>query len=229
MASSVLIFLSTLAFFLVATTLSLVVLDDLLSTQPPFSWLRYGFLVCSGLFCVLFFSLWKPHVVESAIEAGIRIARRKPGSWREHLARWGEGLEGSIHRYQENGLVLWREHRVSVLASSVITSIYYLNRLNLSYFLLRGLGLEVDYLTALALLALLRFALHFIPTPGGSGVGEITIGAIMSTVIPAYLLPIYAVLYRAFHLFLPATLGTWVLISELKKAGKEGVTHPPDR
>ena len=180
-ASSVLIFLSTLAFFLVATTLSMVVLDDLLSTQPPFSWLRYGFLVCIGLFCALFFSLWKPHMVESAIEAGIRIARRKPGRWRDRLARWGEGLEGSIHKYQEHGLVLWREHRSSVVASFVITSFYYLNRLNLSYFLLRGLGLEVDYLTALALLALLRFALYFIPTPGGSGVGEVTIGAIMAT------------------------------------------------
>ena len=220
-ATSVLIFLSTLAFFLLATVVSLWVLDDLLSTQPPFSWIRYGFLVCIGLFCALFFSLWKPHVVESAIEAGIGIARRKPGRWRDRLARWGEGLEGSIHKYQGNGLMLWREHRSSVLASFTITGFYYLNRLNLSYFLLRGLGLEVDYVTAMALLALLRFALYFIPTPGGSGVGEVTIGAIMATVMPLHLLPIYAVLYRAFHLFLPATLGAWVLVSELKTGGKK--------
>ena len=76
----------------------------------------------------------------------------------------------------------------------------------------------MDYLTALAILALLRFTLYFVPTPGGSGVGEITIAALMSTVMPTHLLPIYTVLYRAFHLFLPATFGGWVLISELRSA-----------
>ena len=46
-ASSVLIFLSTLAFFLVATTFCRWWYWTICSaTQPPFSWLRYGFLVC---------------------------------------------------------------------------------------------------------------------------------------------------------------------------------------
>jgi uncharacterized protein (TIRG00374 family) len=228
-ATSVLVFQSTLVFFMVATFTALSALDVVAPDRTVFALFQYGFLLCAALFCTLFLSLWKPQVIEGAIEAVVRHARRKAGGFRDRVVRWGEGLEGSIHRYSESGLMLWREHRSSVLSSFLMTVVYYLNRLNLSYFLLRGLGLDVDYLTALAILALLRFALYFMPTPGGSGIGEITIAALMSAVIPTCLLPIYAVLYRAFHLFLPATLGAWVLISELKKAGKEEVTHPPDR
>jgi hypothetical protein len=44
--------------------------------------------------------------------------------------------------------------------------------------------------------------------------------------MPSYLLPIYAVLYRAFHLFLPATLGAWVLITALKASAKAKPESP---
>ena len=74
----------------------------------------------------------------------------------------------------------------------------------------------MDYLTAIAILALLRFILYFAPTPGGSGIGEISIGVLMSPIMPLYLLLIYTVLYRALHLFLPAVFGAWVLLAELR-------------
>ncbi|MCB0292949.1 MAG: hypothetical protein KDH97_22030, partial [Calditrichaeota bacterium] len=67
----------------------------------------------------------------------------------------------------------------------------------------------------LALLAILRFILYFTPTPGGSGIGELSIATLMASIVPGYLLPVYTVLYRAYHLFLPAIFGAWVLLKEL--------------
>jgi uncharacterized membrane protein YbhN (UPF0104 family) len=73
----------------------------------------------------------------------------------------------------------------------------------------------------MAILALLRFILYFAPTPGGSGIAEITIAVLMSTIMPLYLLPIYIILYRAFHLFLPASFGAYVLLAELRATAKK--------
>lgn len=84
-----------------------------------------------------------------------------------------------------------------------------------------GLGIEADYVTVLAVLVLLRFTHHFIRTPGGSGIDEVTIAAFMAMAMPAHLFPIYAVLQRIFHLFMPATLGACMLIAELKAADRE--------
>ena len=69
----------------------------------------------------------------------------------------------------------------------------------------------------MSVLALLRFVLYFSPTPGGSGVAEISIAALMSLIMPAYLLPIYAILYRAFHLYFPAAFGAWIVFAELRR------------
>ena len=89
------------------------------------------------------------------------------------------------------------------------------------------MGVEVSYLTAMAVLALLRFVLYFSPTPGGSGVGEISITALMSIIMPGYMLPVYAILYRAFHLYLPAAFGAWIVFSELRSSTVKKTSYKP--
>ena len=105
-----------------------------------------------------------------------------------------------------------------MLQAFAVTSLYYFGKLNLAYLIMLGMGVEVSYLTAMAVLALLRFVLYFSPTPGGSGVGEISIAALMSIIMPDYMLPVYAILYRAFHLYLPAAFGAWVVFAELRSS-----------
>jgi len=113
---------------------------------------------------------------------------------------------------------IFQNFRFSVLKIFLITGLYYLNKLIVAYIIILGLGVQVNFLTALAILALLRFIIYFTPTPGGSGVGEISIAVLMSAILPAYLLPVYTVLYRSFQLFLPSAFGAWVLLKELKAA-----------
>ncbi len=67
---------------------------------------------------------------------------------------------------------------------------------------------------------LILFVLYFAPTPGGGGIAEFSIAALMSLVMPSYLLTVFTVLYRFFILYVPVTLGSFVLMSELRSEVK---------
>ena len=118
-------------------------------------------------------------------------------------------------------MLLVRKHPFTVLHAASVTVLYYIGRWNLAYLLLLGLGADVEYATAIPILILMRFSLAFMPTPGGSGIGDIVIAALLSPVMPNYLLPVYVVLYRSFHFLAPGAIGAWVLIRTLRSGGRD--------
>jgi uncharacterized protein (TIRG00374 family) len=99
----------------------------------------------------------------------------------------------------------------------------YLTKFTLAYFLMRGVGVAGGYINMLAIQTLIMLILYFAPTPGGSGIAELSIAALMSTLMPGYLLPIFTLLYRFFLLYLPALLGVFVILAELRAQDRESV------
>ncbi|MFQ5630255.1 MAG: YbhN family protein [bacterium] len=217
-AVSVTVFLTTLIFMQVSTSVSAFALSSHFTGHTFQYLLRFGFVVCTGLLLLIILSLIIPGRIGSLFSAIARKLHRSQKRWRTRLATVSEHIAGAIKQYQGSCMLFMRKHCLSIVNVFLITGLYYLLKLHLAYVILLGLGIEIDYFTALALLALLRFILYFSPTPGGSGIGEISIAALMSSLLPMYLLPVYTILYRFFLLFLPAAFGAWVLLSELKGA-----------
>lgn len=215
-AVSVIVFLCTLVFFQITTSLSVLVIGGRFSSQAFQYLLMFGFCICTGLFLFILFTLCLPNYIHRLIAALTRLLRSSRQPWRERLAWFSERLAESINQYHGSCMLFFRNHRVSVFQTFLMTGMYSLIKLHLAYVILLGLGVSISYLPALAVLALLRFILYFTPTPGGSGVGELVIAALMSTLMPLYLLPLFTIIYRFFQLFLPATFGAWVLFSELR-------------
>jgi uncharacterized protein (TIRG00374 family) len=139
-AVSVLVLLSTLIFFQVATTVSVLSLRHQFSGQVLLYLLRYGFLICTGVFLFILLSLWMPHRISRAITAITRTLRHPGRRWRTRLAQIGEGITLAIREYQSSTLLFFRKNRISVLQTFLITSLYYLGKLNLAYLILLGLG-----------------------------------------------------------------------------------------
>ena len=224
MSVSVLIFLSTLACFIVLAVGSLLGLGNQLSTlgsealvRPLFVSLQYAFVVCIGLFLLALLSLCMPDRMSRGL-AGLGLALgRSERRWHRRLGRGAERVAVGIRRYGASCAMFLGQYRTTVARVFLLTALYNLGKLNVGYLLLLSLGVEADYVTAMAILALLSLIVYFSPTPGGSGIGDIGIAALASIVMPLPLIPVYAVLYRAFHLYLPASLGAWVLFAELKK------------
>ena len=98
----------------------------------------------------------------------------------------------------------------------VVTVVLYLNKFTLAYFIMLGLGGTGDYASMIAIQAILIFIAYASPSPGGSGIAELSIGALMTTMLPMSAIAIFAVLQRFFLYYLPAILGFFVLTGELK-------------
>ena len=219
-AVSIVVFLSTLIFFQISTTLSVFALGDRFSGQNLLYLLQFGFITSTGMLFAIVLTLCMPGRISAGVNAIARRFRNSQTRWKNRLARMAGCIEEAIMQYQRDCVQFLRQHRVSVFKTFMITSLYYLIKLHLAYVILLGLGISINYLLAIPVLALLRFILYFTPTPGGSGIGEISIAALMSALIPTYLLPIYTILYRFFYLYLPAAFGAWVLLSELRGAAE---------
>jgi uncharacterized protein (TIRG00374 family) len=221
MAVSVIVFMSTLLVFQLTTFGSTIVLGTA-SFDATFSYLfKYGVATCTVLLIIILLSLWMPAPLRNALTFLSRRLRKSSGAWPNRMAMLIEQALAKIQEYQNSCKQFLQKDKMAVLQAFFVTLLYYLGKLNLAYLILLGMGVEVNYLTAMAVLALLRFILYFAPTPGGSGVGELSIAALMSALMPAYLLPIYAILYRTFHLYMPAALGAWVLFGELRKSSPQ--------
>ena len=67
----------------------------------------------------------------------------------------------------------------------------------------------------------LQFVLYFAPSPGGSGIAEFSIAVLMASILAADLIPVFTLLHRIFLLFLPAVIGSFVVLRELKKHAAE--------
>lgn len=216
MAVSIVVFLTTISFFLITTSAALYYLSSEFNNNTLFYLLQIGFLMCTGMMVLIFLSLAMPGLVGAWLRGIAGQESKSPLRWRRSLGRCCAGAEKALQQYTHTCRQFFRKDLRYLIFAFVITSAYYLVKLNLAYVILLGLGLEVDYLGALAVLAVLRFILYFTPTPGGSGIGELSIATLMASIIPGYLLPVYTVLYRAYHLFLPAIFGAWVLLNELR-------------
>jgi len=65
---------------------------------------------------------------------------------------------------------------------------------------------------------LIYFISYFAPSPGASGVAELSTAALMSSILPRGLLPVFALLQRFFLLYIPVTLSLPVVLSALRRS-----------
>ncbi len=89
----------------------------------------------------------------------------------------------------------------------VCSGLLYATQVLLLWTVLRALSLPTSLGQGVALSALLIFLLSFIPTPGGSGLGEALFVLVYSSAVPTHLLGVAVLLWRLFYQYLPAALG----------------------
>lgn len=108
-----------------------------------------------------------------------------------------------------------REQRGRILLGLLLSALIYLNKFVVAYVVLRGLGVEPRLWDVLYLQELQYLVLYFAPTPGASGVAEITAESIMRPLVSTALFPPYVILWRFFSLYVPMLLGALLLLPHL--------------
>ncbi|MBD3277597.1 MAG: flippase-like domain-containing protein [Candidatus Aegiribacteria sp.] len=210
--------LATIIFFVVSAGFSIYFLKDSFSPLMH-SILFFCFVVFVIQLILYVLAVWKP-------EAALRIIQKISGK----LASWMPRFEDKITSFTQKvvkeltaykktcSMFLGRHIYVPVLAV-VLTFVLYVNKFILAYFIMIGLGASGDFVTVICIQALVLFISYYSISPGASGIAEVSIAALMSTVMSRNSIMMFTLLQRFFILYLPVILGAFVVGNEIRKTG----------
>jgi glycosyltransferase 2 family protein len=208
-------FLSTIVVFVIAAGISLAFLGDSFSSPLVNRLVTAGFLVFCLQFAWVLTALIRPSVFEKIFRVLTRMFSRIPViSGRVHrLETW---FTGFIASYRDTCGFFFRKEPAVVVQSFLITAGLYLNKFTIAYFLMQSIGGVGAYIDVLAIHMLVYFISYFAPSPGASGVAELSTAALMSTILPRSLLPVFVLLQRLFLQHIPVALGALTVLAALK-------------
>jgi glycosyltransferase 2 family protein len=207
-------FIATVGFFAIAGPLAVwfgagkslathglvlgITLYDLFKTSLTI----FGFLGLLMLTAVVF-----PGVVKRFIQrlAG-RFARRSPKA-----AERMEKLSAGVDRAHDCMVAFGSpKGLLTLLLAIVISAPSHANKLLAGYVTMRILGIPADFTDILLLQTLISFLLYFAPTPGASGLAELTSAAVMSLYVPRELTPSYTLIWRFINSYATVIVGSLI-------------------
>jgi uncharacterized protein (TIRG00374 family) len=204
-------FVSTLVFFLLVGSVAAWLMGDQFSGGAIRHLIQWGFVAFLGGLAFITLSVTRPDLVARPIHRMTHRLEGNPKEWARIARRSGSLLVESAEHYRASCVRCIREWPLLPVLSFLLTAMLYLNKFTLAWFIMRGLGVEGSYTATLAVQALLQFILYVAPTPGGSGIAELSTGALMAVLLPTHLLGPFTLAYRFFLTYLPAALGAFLL------------------
>ncbi len=85
---------------------------------------------------------------------------------------------------------------LALLWATIISGPSHANKLLAGYIALRAVGIEAHFVDVLLVQTLITFLLYFAPTPGASGIAELTSALVMSVYVAPALTPLYTLIWR---------------------------------
>lgn len=114
-------------------------------------------------------------------------------------------LHGSLIIYARKG-------KLALFLAVLSNSLQFGSRFVLGWVVLRGFGVDAGFWNVVTLHILLQFLLYFMPTPSGSGVGEMLAPALMTPFLEDRLLVAYTAVWRFFLNYLTILVGGALLV-----------------
>jgi len=218
---SVINFFSSLLFFLLTFLLVFFFTHEGIFAKSLTYLIRYSFLAFSIISLVVVFLLVKPDSLGFLFRTFSRITGllwKKDKMKQKRVAEKFKDQVVQLRFYLQHFL---HKEKLILVASFLLTILIYLNKYLIAYVIIKGLGLNVSFLQVLYLQIIQFFVLYFSPTPGASGIAEVSSVSLMSTIIPTGYLPIFAILWRFFSNYVGVTLGGWIILRDLNQHFKE--------
>jgi uncharacterized protein (TIRG00374 family) len=209
--------ISTIIFFPLSGWFAINLLQDKVPEGLVTNLSKFGMSVFTTLFFVILIGLLAPSVLGKFITFLGKLVSVISTRLGEKLVSFGKKAEVSLTDYRNKCVKLISTKPQLMLMSFVLTIILYGNKYLLAYIILLSFGLETDFWTVIAIQAVLYLLLYFSPSPGGSGIAELSISGLMASVISQDYITSFTLLYRTFLIFIPAILGSIVVLDYLKR------------
>lgn len=209
--------ISTLIFFPLTGAMAILILQDKVPEGFILHLTRFGFSIFTTLFIVIILGLLAPKVLEWVIGIIARLCGMIYPRLRQFIL--DKGITGlrKLTDYRHRYLALIRRKPQLMLQSFLLTVLLYFNKYSLAYIIVLAFGLDVDFWTVIAIQAVVYLLLYFAPSPGGSGIAELSISALMTGVVGSPYVASFTLLYRSFLVFVPAIIGAYVVLRQLSK------------
>ncbi len=178
---------------------------------------KFGFSIFGTLFIVVIVALFSPKTIGWLIFKLSTLVGSLNSKWKDKLRAFGEKAKTSMVDYRNKCAKLLSKKPQLVLYSFLITIILYFNKFLIAYFIVIAFGVEADFLVIIAIQALVFLLLYFAPSPGASGIAEISLGGLMAGILSEDYLASFILMHRSFLIFLPALIGAFVVIREINK------------
>ena len=202
-------FITTVLILMIGAGLLLVspnVLSPELRTLSVISFGVYVLIIVAILLTLTHPSEFK-HVVRWILT---RIPRVRRALERRNIV---ERVFSTVDHYHELMTEFLKRGKLIFLVGLVLTALIYVNKFLIGWVVLRGLGIHADLVQVLLLQIIPLLVFYFSPTPGSSGLAEVTTMAVMSPVIPTSYQAIYVILWRFFTLVINMIIGAGVVMS----------------
>jgi len=216
--------LATLIFFIVAAGFALSVISDSFS-KAMHSLIAFCFFVFAIELVIVMLIILKPgYILKLATGLSKKLCSLLPG-FENGINRITDRLITEVTLYKDSCRLFITEHPFILLLAILLTCVLYLNKFFLAYFIMLGLGASGALVQVLCIQTLVLFICYFSPSPGASGVAELSIAALMASVMSTDTLGVFTLLQRFFLLYIPVILGAIVFF---KAAGSSLREQPPD-
>jgi len=117
-----------------------------------------------------------------------------------------------LHELHGSLIIYARAGKLALVLAVLSNALQFGARFALGWVVLRGFGVEAPFWHVVTLHILLQFLLYFMPTPSGSGVGEMLAPALMSPFLPDSLLVAYTAVWRFFLNYVTILTGGALLL-----------------
>ena len=216
-------FFATLVFFLIACTISLLILPSHFLGSTLVSLLKIGYVMVVVYALAVIFILFFPRtalIITRGFFQLIPFKRKKIQKIRDRMRLT---IETGTARFKKAFKEILRYRKWALGVVTGLTVALYFNKFLMGYIIARILWDDVPFTTIIALQIIQIFLIYFAPTPGASGVAELSSTWLIAYVIPSGLVLIYTVIWRFVTTVLGATLGGIVLMSDMRHLNKEGL------
>jgi len=213
--------ISTLIFFPISGAMAYYIIKDRIPEGFITYLAQFGFSIFTTLFIVIIVALFFPAAIGWVIIKISKLIALINKNWKVKLERFGEKAKASMIDYRNKCTKLLSRKPQLMLYSFLLTIILYFNKYVLAYILVLAFGVEADFWTIIAIQAIVYLLLYFAPSPGGSGIAEISIAGLMAGILSDDYLASFTLLQRSFLVMIPALLGAFVVLRQLGKSATE--------
>jgi glycosyltransferase 2 family protein len=178
---------------------------------------KFGFSAFTTVFTVIALVIISPFFIDKVLKFFGQLLVKLFSKRSEKINTSIQNLIKDVYSNRQLFFTQIKEKPQYILYSLLLTLVLYANKFIAAYCFSTALGYEVDFISLFAVMSLMNMILYFSPTPGGSGIAEVSMTTLFSKYLPTDASLLVTLLIRFFFIFMPSFWGAVLVLRQLKK------------